>query len=980
MLASYECIREYGLMINDDDLKHMFKYLLAKDGPSFMDVEKEEIEGMKSMMIGTPSERAKNLDNEFDDWTRDNEFVNTSGCDDVKLVKKFDRKAVLKPSHGGAKIVTPVVSNNCNTGNSLKATSYTHVAKASGCDGVKVNTSDLNGSGDNDPHITLKHVNSNDFPLALLGCYKDFRAIANSPRNKFLKHNGFLSWFSSLKPWHEDFVVEERLIWLEIEGVPLRAWHNDTLSKRLCIKSSHDMLVFATIMVSLKGISYAIRVRELYSRTPNFVGDDSYSDDEGSIGMHGQEVEGTPDDDHDVESAVGDDLEKVHNSIDDAHVNVVQLQENTDEKLHGTGGNDVKPKDSDPFGLDSLIQKKCVKNTKLINSDTPEFPHGFSPNMNEDQLDSHLDAYKWGSKMSKLDRFLVSEGFLDVFPHSIGVVLEKGSPDHRPILLRESKVDYGPTLFRELSDLAQKGKIKWDLEGDENSSFLHEIKRAIWDCSGDRASGLDGFTFKFITAFWDLLEADVMTTSSTNNSVFRGFFKKQKLTGPNFIDWTLEEELSSVFSRLLKKKKNAASGAGGSGVISISYLYEDGFVNRFVDNTIQVSRNNMVYFSAIPRDGIFEIDLSNSLTNESSIYVVSKKSAKLDLDSALLWHCLLGHISKKRIEKLQHDGLLDSSDLRAFEKYVSCMSEKMARKPYTQQVERAKDLFRLIHTDVCGPFKIMSRQGASYFVTFTDDFSRYGYIYLLKHKHEVFETFKVFQKEVENQLEASGSLEDLEIIQEEDTRPSIDTSLNHKDDDLEIDEPQRDLGEPTNYKAALLDPESEKWLNAMNVEMQSMKDNKFWVLVELPPSGKTVGSKWLFNKKTNMDRNETFSPVADIRAIRILIAIAAYYDYEIWQMDVKTAFLNGYLNEETVYLGKCFAMKDLSEAAYILGIKIYRDRSRRLIGLCQSAYIKKILKRYVSLEKSNKNVNGLHPTSQCQFSICNRLNGVNGLG
>ncbi|GKF53813.1 retrotransposon protein, putative, ty1-copia subclass, partial [Tanacetum coccineum] len=46
------------------------------------------------------------------------------------------------------------------------------------------------------------------------------------------------------------------------------------------------------------------------------------------------------------------------------------------------------------------------------------------------------------------------------------------------------------------------------------------------------------------------------------------------------------------------------------------------------------------------------------------------------------------------------------------------------------------------------------------------------------------------------------------------------------------------------------------------------------------------------------------------------------------------------------YLGRCFAMKDLGEAAYILGIKIYRDRSQRLIGLCQSAYIEKNLKRY----------------------------------
>nr|GEW72613.1 hypothetical protein [Tanacetum cinerariifolium]GEW72615.1 hypothetical protein [Tanacetum cinerariifolium] len=297
------------------------------------------------------------------------------------------------------------------------------------------------------------------------------------------------------------------------------------------------------------------------------------------------------------------------------------------------------------------------------------------------------------------------------------------------------------------------------------------------------------------------------------------------------------------------------------GVIFVSRLYEDGFVNRFVDNTIQVSRNNVVYFCAIPRDSVFEIDLSNSLTNESFIYDVSNKIAKLDLDSALLWHCRLG--------------------------CVSCMSGKMARKPYTHQVERAKDLLGLIHTD---------------------------------HKHEVFETFKVFQKEVENQLgypkemmrysfyyppenkvlvarnteflenslidqEASGSLEDLEIIQEEDTHPSLDTSLNHEEEDLEIDEPQSDivpirrstrtrhapdrmcvyidaeehelgdLGEPANYKAALLDPEFEKWLNAMNVEMQSMKDNEVWVLVELPPNGKTVGSNWLFKKKSDMDGN-----------------------------------------------------------------------------------------------------------------------------
>nr|GEW85690.1 hypothetical protein [Tanacetum cinerariifolium] len=112
-----------------------------------------------------------------------------------------------------------------------------------------------------------------------------------------------------------------------------------------------------------------------------------------------------------------------------------------------------------------------------------------------------------------------------------------------------------------------------------------------------------------------------------------------------------------------------------------------------------ISRNNLVYFSVVPRDGIFETDLSNSNTNDSSMYDVRNKRAKLNLDSALLLHCHLGHISKKHIKKSQHDGLLNSTDFRDFEKCVSCMSGKMARKPYTHQVERAKDLLRLIHTN-----------------------------------------------------------------------------------------------------------------------------------------------------------------------------------------------------------------------------------------------------------------------------------------
>nr|GEW88596.1 hypothetical protein [Tanacetum cinerariifolium] len=203
-----------------------------------------------------------------------------------------------------------------------------------------------------------------------------------------------------------------------------------------------------------------------------------------------------------------------------------------------------------------------------------------------------------------------------------------------------------------------------------------------------------------------------------------------------------------VYLAELLKKKKLSQGDNTSSIFTIELYYFP--CTSWVYDT--VSRNNLVYFTAIPMDSIYEIDLSSSNTNDSSMYVISNKRAKLNLDTTLLWHCHLGHISKKRIKKLQHDGLVNSTDTKSFEKYVSCMSRKMARKPYSHQVEMAKYLLGLLYTDVCGPFRTVSRQGASYFVTFTDDFSRYGYVYLLKHKHKVFETLKVFQKEVENQL------------------------------------------------------------------------------------------------------------------------------------------------------------------------------------------------------------------------------------
>jgi hypothetical protein len=62
------------------------------------------------------------------------------------------------------------------------------------------------------------------------------------------------------------------------------------------------------------------------------------------------------------------------------------------------------------------------------------------------------------------------------------------------------------------------------------------------------------------------------------------------------------------------------------------------------------------------------------------------------------------------------------------------------------------DLLGLVYTEVCEPMSYVARGGFHHFITFTDDFTRYGYIYLMRQKSESFEKFKEFQNEVQNQL------------------------------------------------------------------------------------------------------------------------------------------------------------------------------------------------------------------------------------
>jgi hypothetical protein len=79
----------------------------------------------------------------------------------------------------------------------------------------------------------------------------------------------------------------------------------------------------------------------------------------------------------------------------------------------------------------------------------------------------------------------------------------------------------------------------------------------------------------------------------------------------------------------------------------------------------------------------------------------------------------------------------------------------MTKVPFSKKGEMTSDLLALIYTDICGPMSTCTRNDDRYFITFTDDYSKYDYVYLMRHKSESFKKFKEFKTEVENQLNKS---------------------------------------------------------------------------------------------------------------------------------------------------------------------------------------------------------------------------------
>ncbi|GJY42370.1 retrotransposon protein, putative, ty1-copia subclass [Tanacetum coccineum] len=316
------------------------------------------------------------------------------------------------------------------------------------------------------------------------------------------------------------------------------------------------------------------------------------------------------------------------------------------------------------------------------------------------------------------------------------------------------------------------------------------------------------------------------------------------------------------------------------------------------------------------------------------------KRAKHNLDSTYLWHCRLAHISKKRIEKLQHEGLLKSTDDESFDQCFTppytpqhngvserrnrtlldmvqsmmnlttlplsfwdyalesatrilnmVLTKKVDKTPYELWYEKVPNLSylkvwgceALVKRDT--PNKLKQRSVKCIFIEYPKEMMG-CYFYFSPENKIIIAMYAKFFKKCPISQEISRRAVDLEEIQEEeDTTPSkITSNIPQEVEGFEPPQPPqeevipiRDLGEPANYKAPMLDPESKKWVDVMNVEMQSMIDN----MKSMQASRSIYGLK-----QASRSWNKKF-------------------------------------DEE-----------------------IKRDRSKRLIGLGQNAYMDKILKRY----------------------------------
>ncbi|GJT81910.1 retrovirus-related pol polyprotein from transposon TNT 1-94 [Tanacetum coccineum] len=290
----------------------------------------------------------------------------------------------------------------------------------------------------------------------------------------------------------------------------------------------------------------------------------------------------------------------------------------------------------------------------------------------------------------------------------------------------------------------------------------------------------------------------------------------------------------------------------------------------------------------------------------------------------------------------------------------------------------------LLHMDLFGPSAVRSYGGNRYTLVIVYDYFSKAYIILNKHTRKVKESLNVTFNETPPPSKTSTLVDD-DLDEEKAIKVTENKNLESDivDETLEIDEivnikesrnhllenvignlNQRTLRsqaqnqsnffcfistiEPNNVNEALTD---DSWIVAMQEELNQFISNDVWELVPQPRNMTIIGTNWVFrnkldengivsrnkarlvaqgyNQQEGIDYDETYAPVARLESIRILLAYACALDFKLFQMDVKSAFLNGFINEE-VYVAQPPGFIDFEKPDHVYKLK------KALYGLKQA--------------------------------------------
>nr|GEW46299.1 zinc finger, CCHC-type [Tanacetum cinerariifolium] len=491
---------------------------------------------------------------------------------------------------------------------------------------------------------------------------------------------------------------------------------------------------------------------------------------------------------------------------------------------------------------------------------------------------------------------------------------------------------------------------------------------------------------------------------SSSGSIYDGSEVMMVMGVEALLDWIMDSGDSYHMTPMIDLFFDYLECDGGSTVgyipelkinlISLGNLEKEVYTVKLQSGKIKVINGTRVVFSGTQRDNcVYSVD-GHAVTGELNASVDEKDSL------AHVWHKRLGHISEAGLQVLEKQGLIGKKSLDKldfYENYVLGKSHRVNFGGYgfifsgsnTRHLKSSKSGRRhpsdygMLRTFACVAYshvkqgKLELRAVKCVHLGYPEGVKGYR-LYMLNNGSPKIVTSRnvVFNESVmykdtlkDSSACANKSVEELQLVRDREPRTRT-KPLRFQDKSNMVAyasaaAKEEDTHEPLTYQEAVACDDSSKWKAAMEEEMDSLRKNKTWELVDHPAGKKLVSCKWLFKIKEEIKVRHT--------SIWVILALTACKDYELEQLDVKTTFLHENLKEiiymrqpsgyeqddmliaceskaeigstETL-LKREFDMKEIGEAKKILGMEIIRDRSRKILMVSQSGYVSKILNNF----------------------------------